>query len=80
MKKSYLLLIMLVAIVQMSAKNRASQLRENLLNNPKYVTVVAHRGDWRSAPENSLQAYQNCIDMGVDMIEIDVHKCYYSHF
>ena len=74
MKKSYLLLIMLVAIVQMSAKNRASQLRENLLNNPKYVTVVAHRGDWRSAPENSLQAYQNCIDMGVDMIEIDVHK------
>lgn len=37
-----------------------------------YVQVVAHRGDWRNAPENSLQALQNCIDMGVDMVEIDV--------
>ncbi|MFT7233308.1 MAG: glycerophosphoryl diester phosphodiesterase [Cyclobacteriaceae bacterium] len=37
-----------------------------------YVMVVAHRGDWRNAPENSLQAIQNCIDMGVDIIEIDV--------
>ncbi len=45
------------------------------LNNPKSkkVLVVAHRGDWRNAPENSLQAFQNCIDMGVDMIELDLH-------
>mgnify|MGYP004700045551 FL=1 len=28
------------------------------------VLVVSHRGDWRNAPENSLQAFQNCIDMG----------------
>ena len=38
------------------------------------VIVVAHRGDWRNAPENSLQAIQNCIAMGVDMVEIDVRK------
>ncbi|WP_434036342.1 glycerophosphodiester phosphodiesterase family protein [Formosa sp. 4Alg 33] len=38
------------------------------------IMVVAHRGDWRNAPENSLQAIQNCIDMGVDMVEIDVRK------
>lgn len=36
------------------------------------VLVVAHRGDWRNFPENSLQAIQSCIDMGVDMVEIDV--------
>ena len=36
------------------------------------VLVVAHRGDWRNAPENSVQAIKNAIDMGVDMIEIDV--------
>lgn len=36
------------------------------------VMVVAHRGDWRNAPENSLQAIENCIEMGVDMVEIDV--------
>lgn len=37
-----------------------------------YVMVVAHRGDWRHAPENSLRSIQYCIDMGADMVEIDV--------
>ena len=35
------------------------------------VLVVAHRGAWRYAPENSLQAVQRCIDLGVDVIELD---------
>lgn len=39
-----------------------------------YVLVVAHRGDWRNAPQNSLQAIQNSIDMGVDVVEVDVQK------
>lgn len=38
------------------------------------VIVVAHRGDWRNAPENSLQAIENCIAMGLDMVEIDVRE------
>lgn len=38
------------------------------------IMVVAHRGDWRHAPENSLQAIKNCIKMGVDMVEIDVRE------
>lgn len=46
---------------------------QNLENSEnKEIMVVAHRGDWRNAPENSLQAIQNCIDMGVDMVEIDI--------
>lgn len=40
----------------------------------KNIMVISHRGDWRNAPENSLQAIQNCINMGVDMVEIDVRK------
>ncbi|QTD38578.1 glycerophosphodiester phosphodiesterase family protein [Polaribacter batillariae] len=40
----------------------------------KDVIVVAHRGDWRNAPENSIQAIKNCIEMGVDMVEIDVQE------
>jgi glycerophosphoryl diester phosphodiesterase len=40
----------------------------------KNTMVVAHRGDWRNAPENSLQAVQNCIAMGVDMVEIDLKQ------
>jgi len=46
------------------------------LRNPedKKVFVCAHRGDWRNAPENSLQAVRNCIDMGIDIVEVDVQK------
>lgn len=38
------------------------------------IMVVAHRGDWRNAPENSLQSIENCIEMGVDMVEIDIRE------
>ena len=75
MKKTLSLFILLMIVCTIQAGgDRASKLRENLLHNPKYVTVVAHRGDWRGAPENSLQAFQNSIDMGVDMIELDLQR------
>ena len=38
------------------------------------MIVVAHRADWRNYPENSLEAIQSAIDMGVDMLEIDVQR------
>jgi glycerophosphoryl diester phosphodiesterase len=41
--------------------------------------VAAHRGDWRHAPENSIIAIQNCIEMGVDIVEIDVKKTKDNH-
>jgi glycerophosphoryl diester phosphodiesterase len=46
------------------------------LHNPKdkNILVTAHRGDWRNAPENSLQAYKLAIAMGVDCIEVDLNK------
>jgi len=40
----------------------------------KTVLVVAHRGDWKGAPENSLSSIKSCIQMGVDIVEIDVQK------
>lgn len=36
--------------------------------------VVAHRGCWRLAPENSLRAIEECIRLGVDMVEIDIRQ------
>ena len=58
----------------MLGQQRVDKLIDDLNNpNSKRVLVVAHRGDWRNAPENSLQAFQNCIDIGVDMIELDLH-------
>lgn len=46
------------------------------LNNPtsKSVLVAAHRGDWRNAPENSIQSLKSAIAMGVDIVELDLKK------
>lgn len=49
-------------------------LRELRARSGKVVLVVAHRGDWRNFPENTLEAVESAIKMGVDMIEIDVQK------
>ncbi len=39
----------------------------------KRIMVAAHRGDWRNAPENSLKAYEYAINLGVDIIEVDLN-------
>ena len=36
------------------------------------VLVACHRGDWRNWPENSLPAIESVIDMGADIVEIDL--------
>lgn len=51
----------------------AASLLDEYLNNTN-VMVVAHRADWRNACENSILAIENAIEMGVDMIEIDLKK------
>nr|WP_293837730.1 glycerophosphodiester phosphodiesterase family protein [uncultured Arsenicibacter sp.] len=55
-------------------RNVAGIIRE--LHDPtsKNVLVVAHRADWRGAPENSLAGIERAIQMGVDVIEIDLKK------
>lgn len=75
MKKIYLLLFAVFAIFQLSAQDRVTQIREKLMNRDRSsVIVVAHRGDWRNFPENSLEAIDNAIRMGVDIVELDVKK------
>lgn len=75
MKKIIILALALLSMAQVWAKEPVTRFRERLFDNKsKYVTVVAHRGDWRNSPENSMQAFRNCLEMGVDMIEIDVRK------
>lgn len=36
------------------------------------VMIFAHRGNWRNSTENSIQAFRECIDAGLDGIEVDV--------
>lgn len=75
MRKITCMVFLLCTVFILSAQERIKTLVVDLKSNEtNKVLVVAHRGDWRNAPENSLQAFQNCIDMGVDMIEIDLKK------
>lgn len=51
--------------------NPASRLRGQFVHDTN-VMVIAHRGHWRYAPENSLLALQHAIEIGVDIVEIDL--------
>jgi glycerophosphoryl diester phosphodiesterase len=60
--------------------NHADKIKYYLRNpSEEHVLVVSHRGDWRYAPENSYQAVKRCIDLGVDIVEIDVRKTKDGH-
>lgn len=73
--KLLLLALACLSVFNALAQDRVSQIREKLLNRDQSsVIVAAHRGDWRNFPENSLEAIDNAIKMGVDIVEIDVQR------
>lgn len=37
--------------------------------------IVAHRGGRVWAPENTLAAFKKSVDLGIDGIELDIHRC-----
>lgn len=73
-KLIFSLLFASIAFIAMAETRTDKLLRE--LRNPKsdYVFVIAHRADWRNFPENSLEAIESAIKMGVDIVELDVHR------
>ncbi len=74
-----LLLLLTCPVWHLTAQHNKKILEELRTPDSKQVLVVAHRGDWRNAPENSLQAIKNCIEMGVDIVEVDVAKTSDGH-
>ncbi|MDO5615807.1 MAG: glycerophosphodiester phosphodiesterase family protein [Cruoricaptor ignavus] len=38
------------------------------------IMVVAHRGDWRNFPENSIKAVENAMKLGADIVEVDLKR------
>jgi glycerophosphoryl diester phosphodiesterase len=55
------------------------RLQRQLKNAGHGVMVVAHRACWRLAPENSIKSIEECIRLGVDMVEIDVQQTRDGH-
>lgn len=45
---------------------------------PNYIMLSAHRGYWKDYPENSGPAITAAIDLGVDMVEMDITRTDYS--
>src|ERR1700679_751419 len=39
------------------------------------ISVFAHRGGREWAPENTMRAFTNSLELGVDGIELDVQRC-----
>ena len=77
MRINYILLLllwMLPAYAQVPA-DRVDMIRKELFNpDSGKILVAAHRGDWRNACENSLEAIENVIQMGVDIVEVDLAR------
>ena len=52
---------------------RAQKIRKDFLNaDSERIIVVAHRGGWRVAPENSIDSIKVCIEGNIDVVEIDI--------
>lgn len=65
----------LISLQASAAPSQAEDIRTKLMNpSSTEVLVVAHRAAWKNAPENSLLAIQHAIDMGVDIVEIDIQR------
>ncbi|SDS09202.1 glycerophosphoryl diester phosphodiesterase [Corynebacterium timonense] len=58
--------------------DRASTIQLPLGNSPK-PWIVAHRGQWRKAPENSIAAFRAAIEDGADILEADIRKTRDGH-
>ena len=76
MKKSVLIILGLIALLSSCSPKYANKAEKVVaaMHDPssKYVVVVAHRGDWRNYPENSIPAIESAISMGVDIVELDL--------
>lgn len=77
--KKLLILFLLAGTTAMAQRPVDAIIKEFRNPHSKQVLVAAHRGDWRNAPENSLAAIQYAINMGVDIVEIDVQKTADGH-
>lgn len=63
------------------AATHVERLREKFASGDRsYVFVAMHRGDWRNYPENSIDAIKSCIELGADVVELDVSRTKDGHF
>lgn len=75
MKKNIVFIVFLVLPFSVFAQDSVERIYRKVTDpNNKEITVVAHRADWRTAPENSIAAIESSIRQGADVVELDVQK------
>jgi glycerophosphoryl diester phosphodiesterase len=71
--KRYLLALALLATLKTSAQDRYAAITTAFHDaQSKTVLVAAHRGAHLEDPENSMASFRKAIELGVDIIELDV--------
>lgn len=59
----------------LQGQTHVDTVRMHLLNpSDGTVLVAAHRGEWRNAPQNSIQSILDAADEGADIAEIDIRR------
>lgn len=56
-----------------SPREKRARKKEVAAKRNQPVVVLVHRGAWKLAPENTLEAYAAALDNGADGMEIDIH-------
>lgn len=75
MKKEVTLLLLFIFSIGCYGQQKVEDIYRKIVDaTNNEVLVVAHRGDWRYAPENSLAAIAHSIKQGADIVELDVQK------
>lgn len=87
MKKFYTLFVVLTILILQSSEifsqerlplSKLIEIYNNPSKYPNYIMLSAHRGYWKDYPENSEPAINASIDLGVDMVEMDITRTDYS--
>lgn len=78
--KLIIVLLSFILVFDLNATDRVDEIRAILFNkSDSSVLVASHRGDWRNFPENSLEAISSAIEMGVDIVELDIQRTKDGH-
>lgn len=69
---SFIVIPLGIDLQAQSDVNSIMKIIKNKKDYPNYYLVAAHRGYWANYPENSEGAYKAAIEIGADIVEMDV--------